>query len=450
MEALKSIDGTDKPAAPSGSGGQTTGSAKNISGVAMDRRVAKKKKPWKYVGAAAVLGVVAWAATALMQTASEGRTLRLGADRLTVSAVTRGVYENFIPISGRVTPRRTVFLDAIEGGRVERVLVEDGAEVAAGQLLVELSNSSLQLSVTRNEALVTEQLNNMRTLELELEQNRLRHKRNLADIDYNITRLTRLVERRRELVKTNAVSQQMLDDVEDELAYQKSLKALTLESQATDAKLQEAQLQYLRESGDTLRQNLALARKNLDALNVRAPVAGKLSGFDAEIGQSIANGGRLGQVDTPNEFKLTSDIDEFYLNRVDIGQRATISRNGESFDLAIKKIYPQVKNGQFQVDLTFKDAAPAGVRRGQTLQTKLTLGDSLPSLLIPNGAFYQTTGGNWVFVVTADGTEAVRRPVKLGMRNARYIQVLEGLEEGERVITSPYSSFEDMDRLKLD
>ncbi len=430
-------------------GGATRTPGGAVTGSGMDRRVEKKKAPWKKLAiAVGAVGLVVLIATVVMD-ASGGRSFKVAEGRIVVSTVTEGTFEDFIPVRGRVTPLKTVFLDAIEGGRVERVLVEDGTMLKKGELIVELSNTTLQLEVTRNEALVTEQLNNMRTIELSLEQNRLSHKRNLVEINYQIKRLERQVTRERELIKTNAISQSQLDQTEDELEYYRNRRAITLESQATDARLQETQLKFLKTSGDQLETSLVYARKNLSALNVRAPVDGKLSGFNVEIGQSINRGGRLGQIDDPENYKLTANIDEFYLGRVDLGQEANFERGGDNFTMQIAKIYPQVANGQFEVDFVFEDEQPEGIRRGQTLQTKLTLGDATKATLIPNGAFYQDTGGNWVFVVTPEGDQAVKRNVRLGRRNSRYIEVLEGLEVGERVVTSPYTSFVEMDRLKL-
>jgi HlyD family secretion protein len=424
-------------------------STSSISGSGMDRVVEKKINPVKYVvvaGLVAAVGLLVWYG---LQDIGGGRTFRVDQNRIVVSTVSEGVFEDFIPVRARVTPLKTVFLDAIEGGRVERVLVEDGAIVQEGDLIAELSNTSLQLEVTRNEALVTEQLNNLRTIELQLEQNRLSHKRNLADFSYQIKRLTRLAERQRELIKNGTVSQQVLDQTEDELAYNIVRRDLTLESQATDARMQEQQLAYLQERAVQLEKNLDFARQNLDALNVRAPVSGKISGFDIEIGQSITRGGRLGQVDDPQQFKLTANIDEFYLGRVDIDQTAIFERGDSVYQMRVSKIYPQVNNGQFEVDMVFVSEQADGIRRGQTIQTKLTLGDESKALLIPNGAFFQDTGGNWVFVVAPDGSQAIKRTVRLGRRNSRYIEVLDGLEAGEKVVTSPYSSYVDMDRLKL-
>ncbi len=419
------------------------------SGAGMDRRVEKKKTPWKKVAIAAAVIAGGVFVSQIVMDASGGRSFKVAESRVVISTVSQGTFEDFIPVRGRVTPLKTVFLDAVEGGRVERILVEDGTLLKKGDLIVELSNANLQESFTANETRVTEQLNNMRSQELQLEQNRLGHKRNLVDFNYEIKRLTRLVERERELVKSNVIPQSKVDDTEDLLEYNINRRDLTLESQATDAKLQESQMEFLREAGARLEQSLVVARRNLDALNVRAPVDGKLSGFNVEIGQSIPRGERLGQIDDPLNYKLTANIDEFYLGRVDIGQEANFERGGSNYKMAIAKIYPQVANGQFEVDFVFEGTQPEGIRRGQTLQTKLTLGDATMATLVPNGAFFQDTGGNWVFVVTADGSEAVKRNVRLGRRNSRFIEVLDGLQVGDRVVTSPYTSFVDMDRLKL-
>ena len=421
----------------------------SVSGQGMDRRIERKAPLGRKLayGAAGVLALLFlwW----LIGAITGGRSLSINSERISVSAVTVGTFEDFIPLRGRLVPRSTVYLDAVEGGRVERVLVEDGAIVEAGDPIVVLSNTNLQLEVLGREAAVTEQLNFMRTIELQLEQNRLSHKRNLVEIDYQITRLERAIGRQQDLAEKDLVSQSTIDELQDELDYYRNRREVTLESQATDARLQEEQLLQLRAAGAQLQTSLAFARKNLDDLNVTAPVAGKVSGFDVEIGESIERGGRLGQIDDPDAYKLNVKIDEFYLGRVDLGQTAVATHNRRELTLTIAKIYPQVNDGQFEVDMTF-DEEPVGLRRGQTLQLQLTLGDNSDAILIPNGSFYQETGGNWVFVVSADGAEAIRRTVRLGRRNTDFIEVLDGLEPGERVITSPYTSFVGMDRLVLD
>ncbi|MFT6991356.1 MAG: HlyD family secretion protein [Paraglaciecola sp.] len=434
-DPLKSVDGP-----------QTVSTTRGVSnGAAMDRKIEPKNNLLKRIVLSVIgLSVLALLVYWLFDTPS-GKALSVVSDRIAISTVKSGIFEDFIPIRGRVTPAKTVYLDAVEGGRVERIMVEDGASMKAGDLIVELSNASLQLSVLGNEARVAEQLNNMRSIELSLEQNRLEHKRNLVDIRYQIKLLSRQVSREQALVKTGAVSQSAFDDTYDTLDWYKSRLGLTLESQQSDARMQTEQLVFLKDTSKRLEGNLAISRQNLDNMNVKAPVDGTLSGFNVGVGQSIERGERLGQIDTPNDYKVTAFIDEFYLGRVDIGQQATYG----DFAMVVSKIYPQVQNGQFEVDFKFTQAQPADIRRGQSIQTKLTLGDASEALLIPNGAFYQDTGGNWIFVVTEDGKQAIRRPIRSGRRNSRFIEVIEGLDMGEKVVTSPYTSYQDMALLKL-
>lgn len=392
-----------------------------------------------------VLGIALWS----VGFGDGGRSLSIGVDRLRLAAVERGVFDDFIPIRGRVVPRRTVFLDAVEGGRVEAVLVEDGARVDAGTPLVRLTNTQLQLDVIAREAEVTQQINNVNTLRLQLEQNRLGHRRALVDIDYQLRRLGRIVDDGERLVGAGHLSRREFAEASDELDYQRALRVVTIEAQSTDERLQEAQMAQLKSATAKLEANLALARENLANLDVAAPVAGQVTAFDIEVGQSLARGERIGQIDDSSRFKLTALIDEFYLPRVDIDLRATTAVDGVEHQLRISKIYPQVANGQFEVDLTFDGAHPESVRRGQTLQLRLSLGDASEAVLIPNGSFYQDTGGNWLFVVTAAGDAAVRRSVRLGRRNAQVIEVLDGLEPGERILASPYTGFVEMDRIVL-
>lgn len=420
----------------------------NISGASMDRSV---KKPLPYAsiigyGLAVVIALIlAWWIFSLLQ---GGRTLSVNSEQIVVSDVTLGTFEDFIPLRGRLVPRSTVYLDAIEGGRVEQVLVEDGAIVEVGDAIAVLSNTNQQLELLSREAAVTEQLNSIRSIELQLEQNRLSHKRNLVDLDYQIVRLTRSIGRQSELAASNLVSQSSIEDLQDELNYVNRRRELTLESQATDELMQAQQLRQLREAGEQLQAGLGIARKNIEDLNVTAPVSGKLSGFDIEIGESISRGERLGQIDDPEGFKLRTEIDEYYLGRVDLEQPAIADHNNSDYGLKISKIYPQVSDRQFEVDMNF-DQEPEGMRRGQTLPLKLILGDNSDAILIPNGSFYQETGGNWIFVVSPNNNQAVRRTVQMGRRNTEFIEILDGLEPGERVVTSPYTSYVDLDRLTL-
>lgn len=416
----------------------------------MDRPIEKKRLPrglrWGIAGAAAAL----LAAGALwVAPEANTRTLRVDDDRIVVSRVTTGRFEDFIPLRARVTPLRTIYLDAVDGGRVERVLVEDGAFVREGDLLVELSNTTLQLDVLSREADVTEQLNAMRTLELELERNRLQHERDLVEIGYQLTRLERLVERRRSQAERGNIPRADLEDAEDELAYYRARRIVTIRSKETDLRLQEAQLEQLRATTAQLEANLEVARRNLERLKVRAPATGKLTALNAEVGQSLSPGARIGQIDDPERFKLSAFIDEFYLGRVEVDQRADWIENGRRYSLRVSKIYPQVKDREFEVELMFLEEQPDRIRRGQTLQLQLFLGESSDAVLLANGSFYQDTGGAWVFVVAPEGDHAVRRDVRLGRRNMRYIEVLEGLQPGEQVVTSSYAGYLDMQRLNF-
>ncbi len=416
----------------------------------MDRVVERTRwqklgKPLSWVGAAMVVTFLV-----LVFGPEKGRALKVQSERIEVATVIIGEFDDFIPVRGQVAPLRTLFLDAIEGGRVESILVEDGAKIEAGQLIVELSNTGLQLDVISREAEVTEQLNNLRNTELSLERNRLEHRRNLIEIDYNLVRLNREIKRLEPLVDDNLVPSNSLEQLKDELEYNSALRAITIESQLSDQRLQESQLEQLRVAASQLERNLGVARKNMESLNMRAPIAGKLTAFDLEVGQALNRSDRIGQIDDPSQFKVIANIDEYYLGRVDIGQTAVTNIDSRDYTLATHKIYPQVQDGTFEVDLTFAGDHPESIRRGQTLQLNLQLGSPSESMLIPNGAFYQDTGGNWVFVVAPNGERAIRRQVRLGRRNVRYIEVLDGLEPGETVVISPYTNYVDMDRLEFE
>lgn len=370
-------------------------------------------------------------------------------NRLTISTVQTGRFEDFIPLRAKVTPLLTVYIDSIEGGRVDKVLVEDGTDVVAGQPIAMLSNAELQLSTLARQTEVEQQINNMRSQELALSQTRLANERAILDAQLALTTARRQYEREAPLAAKGYVSGKQFNDTADNYQYQQRRLAVLQRSQTSDERLQSGQLDQQKASMKSMSAGLGIARTNLDALNLKAPVTGKLSGFSIQIGQSLQRGERIGQIDSPGKNKLQAGVDEFYLGRVQVNQSASVDWNGKTFRARVMKIYPQVQNGQFQVDLQFLGDEPQGVQRGQTLQAKLTLGDPAPAKLIPNGAFYNESGGAYVFVVAPDGNSAVKRQVRLGRRNPDYIEVLDGLDAGERVITSPYTGFADKDRLDL-
>lgn len=419
-----------------------------VDGGAMDKVVERRGLSNK-VKAGIAAGALAVAALGFYAYAPSSNSQTVAAERLTISTVERGTFDDFLPLRARVEPLLTVYLDSIEGGRIEQVLVEDGANVQKGQLLAILSNAELQLSVLARQTEVTQQINSLRSQELALSQTRLADERGLYETKATLDKSERQYAREKALADRGFVARRQYEDTLADLEQNRGRYAVQRRTAVTNERLQSSQLAQLREAAQSMNAGLALARANLDTLNLRAPVSGQLSGFSIQVGQSVNRGERIGQIDSPGANKLIAGVDEFYLGRVQVGQKATIEQGGKTFQMKVTKIYPQVRNGQFEVDLQFVGSEPQGLQRGQTLQAKLTLGDPAPALLIPNGSFYNDTGGAWLFVVAPDGSEAVKRQVRLGRRNADYIEVLDGLQPGEKVLTSPYTGFTDKDRLDL-
>jgi HlyD family secretion protein len=418
------------------------------SGGGMDRVVEKNGLPQRLklaIGA----GLLAIAATGFYVYAPDAESQTVVAERTTIATVTRGRFDDFLPLRARVTPLVTVFLDAVEGGRVEKILVEDGAMVTQGQMLAILSNSDLQLSLLARQSDVSREINSMRSQELALAQTQIQDERAVIEAQLAADKARRQYEVQKPLVEKGFISGRAFRDSQDEYLSNQKRSEVLRRAQAINQRLQSSQLAQLRASNASLSGSLDIARATLDALNLRAPVSGQLTAFSIQVGQSLNRGERLGQIDSAGRNKLVAQVDEFYLGRVEPGQIATAEWGGKAYRLKVAKLYPQVRNGTFEVDLQFVGQEPAELQRGQTLQARLTLGDPAPAVLIPNGAFYNETGGAWVFVVTPDERQAVKRPVRLGRRNADFIEVLDGLEPGEKVLTSPYTGFADKDRLDL-
>jgi HlyD family secretion protein len=419
------------------------------SGAAMDRMVVRRS-PWLRRGVAIAIAIAAGVTTyVVFLRGDDHRSLAVAGSHITTGKVVRGQFDDIIQIRGRVTPLRTTYVDTAAGGLVEAIHVEDGARVERGQPLIDLSNTALQLDLISREAQITEQLNNLRSLELAHQQARLTHEREMVEIRYQIKRLTRQIASEQPVVDSGASPRIALDDMKDELDYYKRRLQVQTEQRAASDKLERSQVSQLRTASQQLEKNLEIARKNLDALHVKAPISGTLSAFTLQVGQSLGAGDRIAQIDDPDHFKVLADIDEFYLSRVDIGQRADYPLDGATYPMSVAKIRPQIQNGQFQVELVFSGDAPSAVRRGQTAQVQLQLGQPSDAVLIPNAAFYNDTGGAWVFVVSSDHRYAIRRTVRLGRRNPIHIEVLDGLSPGEEIVTSPYTNYLDMDRLQL-
>ncbi|UYY57876.1 efflux RND transporter periplasmic adaptor subunit [Sphingomonas sp. S2-65] len=427
---------------------QTSTGDRPVTGKGMDAAVPSNRWPlWVKAGIAGAALLIAAALFWWFAPANDSQTV--DAQHVTVSTVTRGTFDDFIPLRARVTPLLTVYIDAVEGGRVEKMLVEDGANVAKDQPIALLSNAELQLSTLARQTEVEQQINNMRSQELALAQTRLTNERAVLEADLALDKARRQYERERPLATRGFVTAKQFDDTAADYRYQQRRLAALKRSQATDARLQTSQLSQQQAAAQSMQSGLSIARANLDALQLRAPVTGQLSGFSVQVGQSLQRGERVGQIDSPGRNKLIAGVDEYYLGRVQLGQTAAIDWAGKRYQARVAKIYPQVQNGQFQLDLQFLGAEPGQLQRGQTMQARLTLGDPAPALLVPNGAFYNETGGSWIFVVAPDGRSAVKRPVRLGRRNADFIEVLEGLDRGEKVLTSPYTGYADKARLDL-
>jgi HlyD family secretion protein len=377
------------------------------------------------------------------------RTLVVGAQRVTVSRVMHDTFREYIPVTGNVVPRTSVYLDAVEGGQITAVHVEEGAYVTAGQALVTFKNTNLQLQVITAEAQLTEQLNTLTTTRQNFEQNRLKNQRDLLDIDYQIDRSTRELARKRPLLATGGVTKSQLDDLEADLSHYRSLRGPAQQQVQLDEDFSANQLTRMGQALDAMNKSLGLARENLNNLVITAPIDGQLTLLEANEGESKAAGQRVGQVDQLNAFKVSAFIDEFYLARVVIGQLAEGEIEGRRYQLEIVKEYPGVRDRQFEVDLVFKGDPPAHLRRGQTLRLTLEIGQPADTLVLANGAFYEDTGGQWVFVLDESGSFADRRSVRLGRRNPEGIEVLQGLREGDRVITSSYASLDRFDRIQF-
>ena len=416
---------------------------------AMDRRIERKLVTPQRIaiaaGAVLLLAVTAYAYVHFGLT----RTLTVGSERVTVSKVSYGTFREYIPVTGNVVPRTTVYLDAISGGQITQVHVEEGAFVKAGEPIVTFKNTQLQLSVIQTESQTSEQLAQLSNLRLNYDNQHLRNLRDKVDVEYNIDRLTRDLKRKKPLVATGGATVGQIDDLEAELKRYQGWLEQAKEALRLDDEFKATQIARMNAAQDAMNKNLAITRENLENLVIIAPITGQLTLLEANVGESKTSGQRIGQVDEVGAFKVNAFIDEFYLARVTIGQTATVDIDGKSYELSVSKVYPEVTNRQFEVDLLFKGEPPAVVRRGQTVRMRLEIGQPADTLVLANGAFFDDTGGQWVFVVDPSGDFAERRPVRFGRRNPEGVEVLNGLKQGEDVITSSYESFMSFDRIQF-
>jgi HlyD family secretion protein len=434
---------------PNGRGGSSNGGA---PGEGIDRRIEKKTFTPKRIGLAlAGLLVVGVLAYLIYGAATGGQALNVERDKLTVSTVTEGPFQEFIAVTGAVTPRNTVYLDAVEGGRVEEVFVKEGAMVKQGEKILRLSNSDLRLQLMNHRTRLSEQVSNLQNMRFQIEQSRLQTRQQIAEMDYQVRKLRKEYERQKRLVEKDLIAPQKFEETKDELQYQKRRKKLTERSFRQDSLSQASRIRQMQQSVERMRRSFRTLQGTMDNLTVRAPRSGQLTSLDAEVGEIISTGSRLGQVDVLENYKLQAQIDEFYIERVRKGQTATTRPlGGEQRAMTVTRVYPEVEEGQFRIDLAFQgDGAPEGLRRGQTIRFRLKLGSPEQAVLLDRGGFYQSTGGNWIYALSGDG-EAVRRPVELGRQNPEHFEVLGGLEPGDRVVTSSYETFGEADRLVLE
>lgn len=412
----------------------------------MDRKIQKAKKfSWLHILlVAAVVGIAAL----YVNMPKAEKSLAVDKERLVFSTVKKAAFEDYIPLRVRVEPFKSVYLDAIEGGRVEEVLVEEGDIVIKNQPLLRLSNTKLQLDLISREAQVSEQLNDLRNTKLAIERNRLSLKRDLIELDYQIKQLQQQVKRRKKVA--SFIGEEQLENLINELTYLIQRREVTLESQVQEEKMRIAQIEQLESNVAQLEKNLSIARSNLDNLLVKAPRAGRLTSFDIEVGESKNNGERLGQIDDISKFKAVGLVSEFYLNRLAIGQKARVKIAGKLYVLTLKKIYPQINNNEFEIDLHFVDDWPKSIRRGQTLTPRLMLSDNEEVLLIDSGAFMQESAGAWVYVVNENGKQADRRNITMGRNTPAQVEIIQGLNEGETVIVSSYSNFNQLNTITIE
>jgi HlyD family secretion protein len=378
-----------------------------------------------------------------------GRTVAVSADHLVIAPVKVGVFAEYIPAQATIEPRVTAYLDAVEGGQVAERLVEEGAFVKRGQVIVRLKNTNLELEVMGRQAQLMEQLDRLNSTLLSFQQARLGHERELIDASAQVRQIAQRLARRQALGVAGAVPAAEIEELKIDLDHYRSLEQKMTEARDVDAQFQSKQMKQLRDAIKATQDNIAMAGETLQSLAVKAPISGQLSSLDADLGAAKAAGQRIGQIDDATSYKAEARVDEFYLGRIAIGQSGTTQIDGQVLHLEVAKVYSEVRDRQFKVDLFFTGTAPQSLRRGQTLQLRMEIGAAHQSLVTANGPFYQDTGGAWVFVLSPSGTEAERRNVHLGRHNPEQIEVLSGLSAGEQIITSSYEAIRAFDRIHI-
>ena len=373
----------------------------------------------------------------------DASTLRINGDMLTVSEVKAGEFNDYIRVSGQVHPMTTIQLSPREAGIVEEIVIEEGTQVNAGDVIIRLSNDDLDLEILNSEANLAEKENALRNTMIQMEQEKMQLSLNILELETEVKRKGRALESQKRLFDDGLIGkEEYLRSEEDYTLFCKKLE-VTLARAEQDSMYRNVQIQQMQESLKNMKINMQRIRMRKDNLDVKAPIDGELGLLDVVLGQSVGSGMKIGQINATGSYKIEAQIDEHYIDRVFAGLSATFERQNETYDAVIRKVYPEVRNGKFQADFKFSEEQPANIRTGQTYYLNLQLGQPESAILIPRGTFYQKTGGKWIYVVAPDGGKAVKREIRIGRQNPQFYEVLEGLEPGEKVITSGYDNFGD-------
>jgi len=415
----------------------------------MDRPIEKKRRGLKLFLGIVVIGGAILSAAYYFYSRDTGSKLNVKTDKIIVSKVSEDSFQEFIPILGTVMPVTTFYLDSIEGGRVEEKFIEEGAWVKKGDKILQLSNTNLVLNLMQREAEYFNQSDNLQKARLSLEQYRLNHATLLTDLDYQIKKDERLYRKNAMLFEKKMISRQQYFTEKDQFEYLLEKKRLAEKNFEAENRFRQVQIKQLEDSLKRMNSNLDIIKEKFNSLTITAPIAGQLTVLKAEIGESKPPGQRMGQINVMENLKVRVGIDEHYLNRIENGKIGTFEFDDKTSELEIFKIFPEVREGQFKVDMKFSKEVQKGIRIGQTLHIKLALGNLETAIVLPRGGFYQSTAGQWVYVLDDSGKFATKRTIRLGKQNSDVFVVLEGLKPGEKVITSNYDNYEKMDKLVL-
>ncbi len=400
----------------------------------------KKALPW-WLGALLLVFIVYLIAR------PNNKTLRVDKDTVTIANAVKGEFNDYIRISGRVQPMTTIQLSPQEGGIVEKILIEEGSPVKAGDAILILNNDNLDLQILNSEAELAEKENILRNTQIQMEQQKLDVRQNVLEYGIQVDRLKRAYEQQKALYEDKLIAREEYLKAEEDYRLAKQKYELIRERSKQDSLYRGTQIDRMEESLDNMLLNMQMIRKRKSNLIVKAPIDGELGLLDVVLGQSIASGTKIGQINSVGTYKVEAQIDEHYIDRVVEGLQATFERQGETFSTVIRKVYPEVREGKFKADFKFDGEQPDNIRSGQTYYLNLQLGQPEEAVIIPRGTFYQKTGGKWIYVVNKDSSKAVKREIRIGRQNPQYYEVLEGLEPGERVITSGYDTYGDSDVL---